>query len=121
MPSPCQRHHKQINGQQAKVDHTQPDAGASVPGEEKQQQEQPGRYRLGPSPNMEKEHQVGQQQQIQLGTWVHAESHATIPAFSKCFFIMRWPNSPPSTAQTKIAAIAATKLPLLMGANSVSM
>ena len=39
MPSPCQRHHKQINGQQAKVDHTQPDAGSSVPGEEKQQQE----------------------------------------------------------------------------------
>ena len=93
----------------------------ALAGGEKQQQAQRGGRSLGRRAYMEEQQQVCQQQQIQLGAGVHAERHATIPAFSKCFFIMRWPNSPPSTAQTKIAAIAATKLPLLMGANSVSM
>ena len=70
---------------------------------------------------MKEKHQVGKQQQIELGARVHAEGHATIPAFSKCFFSIFWPKKPPTRAQIKIASMLTTKLPLLMGANSVSM
>ena len=117
----CPGHDEDIHGQQAKIQRGQPQTHPDLAREEKQQQTQRGGRSLGRRAYMEEQQQVCQQQQIQLGAGIHTERHATIPAFSKCFFIMRWPNSPPSTAQTKIAAIAATKLPLLMGANSVSM
>ena len=76
---------------------------------------------LRPGADVKEKHQVGKQQQIELGARVHAEGHATIPAFSKCFFSIFWPKKPPTRAQIKIASMLTTKLPLLMGANSVSM
>ena len=89
--------------------------------QEEQQQAQRRGSGLRPGADVKEKHQVGKQQQIELGARVHAEGHATIPAFSKCFFSIFWPKKPPTRAQIKIASMLTTKLPLLMGANSVSM
>ena len=94
---------------------------AGLARQEEQQQAQRRGSGLRPGADVKEKHQVGKQQQIELGARVHAEGHATIPAFSKCFFSIFWPKKPPTRAQIKIASMLTTKLPLLMGANSVSM
>lgn len=119
--SPGAGHDKEVHGQQTKVQHRQPYPRAGLARQEEQQQAQRRGSGLRPGADVKEKHQVGKQQQIELGARVHAEGHATIPAFSKCFFSIFWPKKPPTRAQIKIASMLTTKLPLLMGANSVSM
>ena len=112
-------HDKEVHGQQTKYSTDSRTPARALP-DRKNSSRHSAVQRPPPRCDVKEKHQVGKQQQIELGARPCGRS-CNDPRLFKVLLQHLLAEEAPTRAQIKIASMLTTKLPLLMGANSVSM